>query len=50
MGGAIPDTHQSVLGMLVDRAVGKHLEKARNAVATAFELEPDLPQAHLRFG
>jgi TolB-like protein/Flp pilus assembly protein TadD len=34
----------------LDRIDGQHLEKARDAAATAFELAPDLPQAHFAMG
>ena len=30
--------------------IDEHLENARNAAATAFKLEPDLPQAHFAMG
>jgi len=33
-----------------NRIDAQHLEKARDAVATAFELVPDLPQAHFALG
>ncbi len=42
--------HTSMYWNVIDRVDGKHLEKARNAAAIAFELEPDLPEAHLAMG
>lgn len=34
----------------IDRIDGQHLEKARDAAATAFELVPNLPEAHQAMG
>ncbi len=34
----------------ITRIDGQHLEKARDAAATAFELAPDLPEAHFALG
>ena len=34
----------------LDRIDGQHLEKAREAAATAFELVPNLPEAHFAMG
>jgi TolB-like protein/Flp pilus assembly protein TadD len=34
----------------ISRIDGQHLEKARDAVATAFELVPNLPEAHFALG
>lgn len=47
---ALSRAHTRLYWNGVDRADGQHLEKARDAAATAFELVPNLPEAHFAMG
>lgn len=47
---ALSRTHTLMYWNVIDRIDGQHLEKARDAAATAFELVPNLPQAHQSMG
>ena len=47
---ALSRTHTLLYWFAVDKITGQHLEKARDAAATAFELVPKLPEAHQAMG
>ena len=47
---ALSRAHSRVYWHGSNRIDGQHLEKARDAAATAFELVPDLPEAHFAMG
>jgi len=47
---ALSRAHSRTYWRGLDRIDGQHLEKARDAAATAFELVPNLPEAHFAIG
>jgi len=47
---AVSRAHTDLYWYGIDRIDGQHLEKARDAAARAFELVPDLPEAHFAMG